>query len=149
MRRTQICSPLPYSQNYTSNFINKTIDKWIGLIQIAPPWRFFNFNFYPEIWANKCYFWLFQKLPFLANFFVISQLWVGNSKIAVVAPFVLSLHTFSYHHQSNIIHRFGCRWGATDFRSSSFCIIVSSVQLSHLCPTPKTLNATLKHSSLI
>ena len=49
MRRTEICSPLPYRQNYTSNIINEIIDKCFGLIQIAPPWRFFNFNFYPEI----------------------------------------------------------------------------------------------------
>ena len=51
MRRTQI-----YSQNYTNNFLNKTIDKCIGLIQIAP------------IQLNQLVLFLaILKLPFFAN----------------------------------------------------------------------------------
>ncbi len=34
---TQICSLLPYSQNYLSNFMNTTMDKRIGPIQMSPP----------------------------------------------------------------------------------------------------------------
>ena len=68
MRSTQICSPLPQSQNYMSNTVYKTKEKCIGTIQMAPPRRFLNFNFYPKIRAKKCYFLVNPKSTIFSQF---------------------------------------------------------------------------------
>ena len=79
-------STTPYSSNPLTNFFTRNNFGYLEAIQMAPPWGFLSYHFYPLQMIIFCRPLNHPRGP---KNRIIGGVKSGNSKIATVAPFVL------------------------------------------------------------